>query len=76
MLSQKFHRLGPNWRRGTHQTMGQTFVNKRCMAFCIHQARIAEATQSYVLHSSPGDDEQKLVCNTNPITLVFLRFGG
>jgi hypothetical protein len=75
MFDRKFHRLGPNQGGRTHQIMGQAFVNRTCMAFYIHQARIMEATKGYALHSSPGNDEQESTPNIDPITLIFLGFG-
>jgi hypothetical protein len=76
MFGQKFHRLGPNWGGGTHQIMNQTFVNKRCMVFCIHQARIVEAIEGCALRSSLNNDERELTSNVDPITPIFLGFGG
>jgi len=75
MFDRKFHRLGPNQGGRTHQIISQTFVNRTCMAFYIHQARLMEVTKGYALCSSPGNDEQESTPNTDAITPIFLGFG-
>jgi hypothetical protein len=46
------------------------------MALCINQIGYIEVIEGHTLPSNASDDEWESMSKSNPITIVFLGFGG